>query len=68
VDHRPGERRKHEIGRLSQSANLIVVHDTEEAGYEYEPVLQSFKHRYDYKLHRPWTTIVSNFDPLAWLK
>jgi hypothetical protein len=60
-DKARGERRVHEIKRLAQTARIIVVHDTEEAGYKYEPVLATFKYRYDYKRMRPWTTAVSNF-------
>lgn len=61
VDHRPGERRKDEIVRLKDRAYYIVVHDSQEPGYGYEPVLSQFKYRYDYKRYDTWTTVVSNF-------
>ncbi len=61
VDHAPGERRKVDILRLADDADFLIVHDSEEAGYQYETVLPNFKHRYDYKAMRPWTTVVSNF-------
>jgi hypothetical protein len=60
VDHAPGERRKDDINFLRGQAKYIVVHDTEEAGYKYEPVLNSFRYRYDYDLLRPHTTVVSD--------
>lgn len=68
IDHRPGERRKIDIEKLQNRTTFMVVHDTEEAGYQYEPVLDQFKHRFDFKFVRPWTTVVSNFDNLAEIK
>jgi len=68
VDHAPGERRKFDIDRLRNNATYLVIHDTEEAGYQYEPVLQSFKHRFDYKKLNPWTSVVSEFCSLDFLK
>lgn len=62
-----GERRIVEIGRLAKWADAIVVHDTEEAGYGYEPTLARFTYRMDYKIVRPWTSVVSNrMDVGAW--
>jgi hypothetical protein len=60
IDHAPGERRIIDILKLKDVANHIVVHDTEEPAYNYEPVLQQFKYRYDCRLLKPWTTVVSN--------
>ena len=67
VDHAPGERRKEDIKRLTNNADYLIVHDTEEGGYQYETVLPSFKYRYDYKVVRPWTTVVSNVYNLDFL-
>lgn len=67
VDHAPGERRKEDIARLANNADFLVIHDTEEAGYQYEIVLPSFKYRFDYKAVRPWTTVVSNVIDLEFL-
>lgn len=61
IDHRPGERRKVDIERFKNTAQIIVVHDTETMGYGYEPILKSFKYRYDYKRYNIYTTLVSNF-------
>lgn len=68
VDHAPGERRKFDIKRLANRADYLVIHDTEEAGYQYEPTLNEFKYRYDYKIVRPWTSVVSNFYNFDFLK
>jgi len=67
VDHAPGERRKFDIKRLADRADYLVVHDSEEGGYDYETVLPDFKYRFDYKVVRPWTTVVSNRYPLGCL-
>ena len=64
IDHAPGERRKFDIERLKDKADFLIIQDTEEAGYEYEKVLPQFKYRFDYKIVRPWTTVVSNFHDL----
>ena len=60
VDHRPGDRRRVDVERFADKAEIIVVHDTETSGYEYEPVLAKFKFRYNYKRYRTYTTLVSN--------
>lgn len=62
VDHAPAERRVVEIARLRKNAKFLVVHDTEDAGYGYEPLLATFRHRKDFKTLRPWTTIVSDHE------
>jgi hypothetical protein len=61
IDHRPGERRKVDIKRFKDNAEIIVVHDTEHEGYEYEEILSTFRYRYDYKRYTVYTTIVSNY-------
>ncbi len=70
VDHRPGERRKDDVLRFKDQADIIVVHDTEvngQSGYtdvqsEYglEPIFDQFKYRIDFDRFNPRTTIVSN--------
>lgn len=68
VDHNPSIRRHVDIRRLKNKAQYMVVHDTDNPGYQYEPVLGEFKYRYDYKKMEPWTTVVSNFNKLDFLK
>jgi hypothetical protein len=60
VDHRPGERRRVDIERFADNAEIIVAHDTEYDGYEYEKVFCKFKYRFDYKRYSVYTTLVSN--------
>ena len=60
IDHRPGDRRRLDIQRFANIAEIIVVHDTESAGYDYESVFKDFKYRYNYKRYSTYTTLVSN--------
>lgn len=62
IDHHPPERRMIELSRFKDSAEFIVVHDTERKSREYnrEEVFAEFKYRYDWKDCRPWTSIFSN--------
>lgn len=65
VDHSPGERRKYDIEKYANRADIILAHDTEMAadyGYKMSGILSKFKYRFDF---RPdgfaHTTAVSNF-------
>lgn len=60
IDHRPGERRVGDVQRLRNNTDIFVVHDTENAGYGYEPTLSSFKYKYVYKVYGTETTVVSD--------
>jgi hypothetical protein len=60
IDHRPGGRRKVDIVRFANKADVIVVHDTEASCYGYEPFLKQFKYRYNYIRYNVHTTLVSN--------
>lgn len=60
IDHRPGERRKVDIYRMKDNAEIIVVHDTETKSYDYESVFGFFKYRYDYIRYSTYTTVLSN--------
>jgi len=68
VDHTPPIRRVVDIARLRPWARLIVVHDTENRCYAYEPLLTTFKYRVEWQGYSPWTSVVSDVDPLDWLK
>jgi hypothetical protein len=61
VDHAPGERRVADIQRLAYRAELVVVHDTEDPAYGYEPAFRTFAHRFDYRKYQQWTSVVSNY-------
>lgn len=60
IDHSPGETRKGAIERARGRAEYIIVHDTEDLGYDLEGLLSSFKFRKDFRYARPWTTVVSD--------
>jgi hypothetical protein len=68
VDHKPANRRAIDIDRLRNKARYIVVHDSDEPLYGYEPVLSKFKYRYDSKRLSPGTSVVSNFNSLKFLE
>lgn len=68
IDHGPNHRRQHEIKRLANYAEYIVIHDTEpesEKSYHYSNIWDLFRSRYDYKKCLPWTSVVSNFNDLS---
>ena len=67
IDHRPGERRRIDIARFANKAEIIVVHDTEYEGYEYEKAFCLFKYRFDYKRYNVYTTLVSNSVNISFL-
>jgi hypothetical protein len=69
IDHNPGPRRKEEIKRLVDSADYIVVHDTNGRNdwyYHFTEVFPLFKYRYDTKIY-PQTTVLSNLKDLSCL-
>ena len=70
VDHHPPERRMIETERFKDSADFIVIHDTERESREYnrEEILGAFKYRYDWKDCRPWTSVFSNRYKLDFLE
>jgi len=68
VDHAPAARRIVDIQRLADRADVVILHDTEEAAYEYERVYDKFAYRLDHRDRVPWTTILSNtVDVAQWL-
>lgn len=76
IDHDPNERRAIDIARLANFAEYIVIHDTQVDGtrfnlpndYDYGRIWPLFKYRYDHTRLLPWTSVVSNFHDLSWLK
>lgn len=67
VDHAPAERRVVDIAWLAQCARAVVVHDTECAIYGYEKIYDLFRYKTTYKVHSPWTSVLSNFvDVSTW--
>ena len=68
IDHGPAERRKIDIERLRGRCQILIAHDSECDAYGYGPVLDKFKYRYTYSRLHPWTTVVSDTEPLDWLE
>lgn len=70
VDHDPPSRRKEEIKRLTNSADYIVVHDTNpgtERKFRFREIYPLFKYRIDFNREKPYTTVLSNFHNLLHL-
>ncbi|MCX6701997.1 MAG: hypothetical protein NTX96_02255 [Candidatus Zambryskibacteria bacterium] len=64
----PGSQRGIDAIRLKDSADYIVIHDTEpkdEIFYSYDKAWENFRYRYDWKECRPWTSVVSNFKDVS---
>lgn len=60
IDHRPGERRKVDIKRFSKSSAIVVVHDSQEPGYQYEGAFDLYRYGMDYKCFTTHSTLLSN--------
>lgn len=67
VDSAPAESRAPMIRRYADKTQYMVVHDTEDPLYGFEDDLARFKYRFDCKICRPWTTVVSNKNSLEFL-
>lgn len=69
VDHAPAERRGPDAIRFKDSADYIIMHDTEKPDdYGYDEVWPNFKYSYTWKECRPWVSVVSNTKDLSWLE
>lgn len=67
IDHTPELRRSIDIKRISNKADYIVVHDSEEKSehkYHFTEIYPLFKYRYNYQRQKPYTTVLSNFKDL----
>lgn len=66
IDHHPEFRRGIDAINFKNSADYIVMHDTERSGkYGYSKVWQHFKYVHHDKGCKPWTSVVSNFKDLS---
>lgn len=64
VDHSPFDRRAADIIKFKDSADYIVIHDTE-CLRDFKPIWPHFKFAYTWKECRPWASVVSNFKDLS---
>ena len=63
IDHAPGERRRVDIVRFAEAAEIIIAHDTEpkaDHGYKMRAELAKFRYQVDYETSGAWPTAVSN--------
>jgi len=67
LDHEPPPRRGVDALRLRDRCQLMIGHDSEHPDYGYGPVFDTFKYRFTLSSVFPWTTVVSDTDPLDWL-
>jgi hypothetical protein len=71
IDHSPGPRRGMDAGRLSQYAEYVICHDSEQKRdhiYEYGKIYSLFKYRWNYTKLWPHTVVLSNFHDLSQLE
>lgn len=66
-DHHPMNRRETEAIRFKDSADYVVMHDTELTN-QFPNIEQHFKYIYTWKGCRPWTSVASNFKDLSELR
>jgi hypothetical protein len=59
IDHKPGERRVVDIIRLANVSDIVIVHDTETASYNYERGLSQYPYRYHFTYLSTGTDIAS---------
>lgn len=57
LDHAPAHRRIIEGRRVAAWADLVVVHDTEAACYDWRPLWREFDWVYTYEKHPNWTSL-----------
>jgi hypothetical protein len=71
IDNHPSMTRAEIAIRFKDTADYIVMHDTEpdhDKEYNWERVWNVFKYQYHWTECRPWTSVVSNFKKLKSLK
>ena len=68
LDHEPPPRRGVDALRLKDRSQLIIGHDSEYPDYGYGPAFDQFKYRFTLSRVFPWTTVVSDTDPLDWIE
>jgi hypothetical protein len=69
IDHHPEERRGIDVINFKDTADYIIMHDTEAKGlYDWDKINKLFKYKFDWKECLPWTSVVSNFKDLKFLE
>ena len=61
VDHGISERRGHSVEKMKGNAEVIIAHDTCHFYlYNYKPVVDSFRYRWDWVVWGPRTSVLSD--------
>lgn len=70
IDHRPAYKRKYSALKYKDSADYIVLHDSEQGKpYSYDKIIDQFKYKYEFRgVGKPYTLVLSNKKDLSWLK
>ena len=72
VDQHPAKERALSAIKVANLAHYVILHDTEPRNakyYDYERAFPHFKYRFDYNKHKKgWTTVLSNYHKLDFLK
>lgn len=63
IDHNPFNKREEDVVKFKDSADYIVIHDTD-SERDFKIVWPNFKYAYTWKECRPWVSVVSNFKDL----
>lgn len=69
IDHHPSNRRSVDTIKYKDTADYIVIHDTErdDESYDYSRIWPHFKYVYHYRDAKPYTSVVSNIiDVTKW--
>lgn len=64
IDHNPFDRRAPDTIKFKDSADYVVIHDTE-CEDDFKTIWPHFKYAYTWKGCRPWTSVVSNSKNLS---
>lgn len=68
IDHAPPERRHIDVARLANTADYIVIHDSQrhlDQYFHYKKIYGLFKQRYVYRKVKPHASVLSNFKDLT---
>lgn len=69
IDHHPDERRVKDVINFKDKADFIVIHDTEkEKKYRWDKAWPLFEYVHHWKECKPYTSVVSNYKNLDFLK
>lgn len=72
IDHKPARKRRSSALKFKDTADFVVLHDSELAdhpAYKYRSIYKEFKYSFEFKeVGEPHTIVLSNKKELSWLK